>query len=210
MTKPTLAFRAKLLIYHPPWRHLAKEALAFLGAAWLLLVFGTWAFPKAFEESSRPLIFTVAVVTALIWGVLRSLPPVRFVKRFPSKSVEVELTVGNILDPVASHHIAVLSSDYFDSCVDTAISARSLTGQLIATFFAGVKSRFDAEIDYSLKAQSIAGNHNPTKRRGTNRLYQYAIGTTAAVPLGTRRALVVVGATLDDVSSRTTTSTTTR
>lgn len=177
-----------------------------LGVAWLGLELVTWGFPRAVPESSRPLILVSASVVALVWGAICSIPPIRFVKRFPARSLEIELTVGNILDSTATHHVAVLSSDYFDSCVETAISLRSLMGQLIATFFSGVKAKFDAEVDSSLRSQGIAGTHNPSKKRGTNRLYQYPAGTVAAVSLGARKAIVVVGATFDDVSSKTTTS----
>jgi hypothetical protein len=205
-TRIAFPFRVNEWFRHPPWTEMIREILAFFGFVWLVLELATWVAPSVVKESNRPIILVIAFVIAFILGVLRTLPPTQSVKRFPSKSVEVELVVGNILEPSSDHNIAVLSSDYFDSCVNTAISVSSLKGKLIATFFAGVNSVFDTAVDNSLRSQGIAGLHNATKNRGKNRLQQYPIGTVAVVPVGIRRVLVVVASTFDDISSKTTTT----
>jgi hypothetical protein len=152
------------------------------------------------------LMLLIAAAFAVILGIYRAIPPVKFSKYFPNRGLEIELVVGDILDPKATHHIAVLSSDYFDSCVETAISKRSLKGQLIANYFDDVKSRFDSQIDLSLNSQLVSGVLNTSKKRGVNRTMQFPIGTTAEVSIGVRKAIVTVGANFDDSTSKTSTS----
>ena len=171
-----------------------------------MLEVATFAWPEIVPGTKRPAVVLAAVAISLAWGALRSLPPVHSVKKFPSKSVQIELTVDDILDPKSNQHIAVLSSDYFDTCVNTAISARSLMGKIVTSFFGGVISTLDALVDQSLQKQGITGTENPIKKHGTNRPNQFRIGTFASDPLGARKALIVVASNFDDATTKTTTT----
>lgn len=176
--------------------------LGIFGAIWLLIEFSTWAFPDL--ALHRRGLFLAANSISFITAALLSFPRLTYSKYFPSKSITVELIVGDILDPASPSHIAVLSSDYFDSCTKTAISPHSVKAKLIASYFAGKNDDFDARVDDSLKAQGVKGTDNPAKVNGRNRTTQYPIGTMAAVNIGTKKALIVVGTHFDDTSTKTT------
>lgn len=176
--------------------------LGIFGAIWLLIEFSTWAFPDLAVH--RRGLFLAASGVSFVTAALSSFPRLTYSKYFPSKSVTVELIVGDILDPASPSHVAVLSSDYFDSCTKTAISPYSVKAKLIASYFAGKNDDFDARVDESLNAQGITGKDNPAKVNGRNRTMQYPVGTTAAVNVGTKKALLVVGTHFDDTSTKTT------
>jgi len=195
----------------PRLRHLVRSDfvkklgpifLGVLGAIWLLIEFTTWAFPEAAVHNR--VLFLLACGLSLVAAMLFSFPRLTYAKYFPSKSVTIELVVGDILDPASPSNIAVLSSDYFDSCAKTAISPHSVVAKLIASYFSGKNEEFDSRVDESLLAQGITGQENPEKVNGRNRTKQYPIGTTAAVSTGIKKAFIVVGTHFDDRSTKTT------
>jgi Domain of unknown function (DUF6430) len=206
MNNINLLLRVRSICKYSFYRDVAISSLAVLGVAWLALESVSWAFPVWISESSRPMFLLGALVFAVFWGVCSSLPVVRFTRTIPGRSLALELTVGDILDPKATDNIAILSSDYFDSCCDTAISTKSLKGQLIRIFFDGSKATFDAAIDASLRKQNILGIHNSMKQLGKNRTMKYPVGTAASVSIGTRKAILTVGANFNDSNSKTTTT----
>lgn len=181
-------------------------ALAILGASWLLVELLFWGFPHLIEQSARGPLIVAVLVIALLCALAVAIPPVRFVKSFKSRSIRIELGIGDLLDPKHSDNLAILSGEYFDSCFKTAIAPGSIKGQLINSYFGQDSAEFDRAVDASLTAQGITGTENPSKKRGTMRMTQYPIGTTASVSLGNRRAFIVAGAHFDDATSRTTTS----
>lgn len=189
----------------PPWEAMITRFLAALGGAWLILETLSWAYPSLFSASDRPIILGCAALVGVSIALAKALPPVKCMKAFPGKGAKIELVVGDILCPNETCNIGILSSDYFDSCVSTAISIRSVKGQFVQRFFQGNVGPFDAAVDASLDAQGIVGAHNPEKKRGANRTQRYPIGTAATVPLSGRNAFLIVGPTIDVETTKTTT-----
>ncbi|WP_339732384.1 macro domain-containing protein [uncultured Pseudomonas sp.] len=173
---------------------------------WLLLELTSWAYPDLISESKRPLILAFAILAGIISSITKSIPPTHFKKTYTSKNTTIELLVGDILAPQETFNIGVLSSNYFDSCISTAISARSLKGQLIQNFFHGSFIQFDAAVDSSLRQQGVSGNVDNQKTRGANRTIYYPIGTVASIPISQRTALLVVASTFDINTTKTTTN----
>lgn len=171
----------------------ALAFLGFLGAVWLLLELGSFFFPDTVKPTDR--LFLLAIIGASLWSLFRGLPPVKYVKRSRVTHVQVELRVGRILNYPAD--IAVLSSDCFDTAYPQVIGARSLKAKLIDKWYQGDHKLFDAMIERSLKEQGIAPvTQDPAKKAG--KTCRFALGTTAVVPVGDRKAYIVVGSNIDN------------
>lgn len=195
--------RLKTLNSNPPWLIIVTRFLAALGVAWLLLEIISWAFPQLIDENIRPEAIGVASMLGFCFALIKAIPPTQFSKAFVGKSTKIELLVGDILNPTNNFNLGVLSSNYFDSCISTAISAKSLKGQLIKRFFQGNVGPFDAAVDASLIVQELTGTYNPNKKRGSNRTHYYPIGSVATVSLSQRTAFLVVASTIDINTTKT-------
>jgi hypothetical protein len=173
----------------------AGHVLTGLGTGWLFIEFTAWVLPSL--EIDRAATFLLVLTASALWATHQLLPPVSFRRVFKGKNLSINVEVGDLLDPSRNQHIAILSSEYFDSCTETAIAAQSVKGQLISRYFQH-KSEFDERVDSSLRTTASVGTHNPDKTKvGPNRTVRYPIGTTAAVSIGQRLALLVVAATMD-------------
>ncbi len=201
-----LSIRLKSLVQNPPWKAWGREALVSLGTLWLVLELSSWALPNIYDDILKIYALTGASIISFIWATYRSIPPVQYKKRFKSRSTTIELRVDDLIENAKSRHIGILSSNYFDSCTNTAISAHSLKGKLITSYYSGLMASFDSAVDQSLNKNGIVGVENPGKQRGVNRLRRYEIGTVAAVPVGSFKAILVVGAEFEDSSSFTSTN----
>ncbi|MBP8805561.1 MAG: hypothetical protein KBG48_12400 [Kofleriaceae bacterium] len=97
-------------------------------------------------------------------------------------------------------NIAILSSDYFDTDVLTAISPSSLIALLAKEWFAGDRALLDEAIAASLRVRGIVGDENGGSDK-PGKSTRYRVGTVAVVrhpAESARRAFLGVGATMRD------------
>lgn len=207
MKKTSKLRRFWYVISNETWS-LAVSAFTLAGFVWGASELLAWVL-HSFEvtqtnlmvESTRVGSFAVALLLGFFTSTWRKFPRLEYQKKFGESGFTIRLEVGNILECSPGNDIAILSSDFFDTCVDTAIAKHSIKGQLIQTYFDGSSSKLDAALDHALSSSGATGELVEDKGFGSNRPYRYPIGTVARVSIGDRFVYLVVGATIQDTAT---------
>lgn len=165
---------------------IGSHFLIALGASWLLIECPSHLYTPFdnFVKQHQNLIFTLVLIIALLYGVIKSIPTVEIEKNFKSSNTRISIKVGNLLQEKCN--IVCTTSNYFD----TSASTMAIKNQILKIYFDSNKDSFDNQILESLQKQKITGIFDDEKKEGKN--LRYEIGTTAIVEKADKKIFIVV------------------
>ncbi|MEW2084189.1 macro domain-containing protein [Streptomyces sp. NPDC005283] len=142
----------------------------------------TLAVFPSFEALSAPMLVAL-LLTSLLYGVAKSLPPVRVNREFENPHFSVAVRIGDVFSEPES--IVIGFTDVFDTSTDfgEVISPRSVQGQFLEICYQGDVARLDSELDAALDATHSTGVEGIGAKPKGKRV-RYPIGTVAALRQG--------------------------
>lgn len=196
-----MTLREKIMhVFEQPKIELFESFLAALGIIWLLVEMPS--FFLEYKPGNWGVAYLVGVVVAgLVYVPIAHWPRTVYERRFARTGARIRVEVGDLLSNDRPGAIAVLSSDYLDTDVRTALNPSCLKAQLVRRCFHDMPSNLDKEIDEYLSQNQVMGQPNADKKKGKS--VQYPIGTIARVNTGGRNTYIVVGAKMDPATTGT-------
>jgi hypothetical protein len=180
-------------------KHLSIHLLQILGVLWLFVEVASYFFTQMSEKKQQ--IFFGFVSLAVVWTLLRALPPVMHSKKSRSSDIEIEIKVGNLLEEPSN--IAFGCSDCFDTEPEVVVGPNSLIAQLVRRFYKGDHQALDSHIFQYLNSNNISGKDDSTKLFGKKT--RFDLGTVAIVPVQDYKAFLLVFSVTNDDKTTTTT-----
>lgn len=176
-------------------------ALSSVGTIWLLTEIGTSAFSgiEAFFDAHHLgyLVATGLIAVATLLSYVYEPAYVSF--KVPTTSTRVTIRFGDLFS--GSDDLLIGVNEFFDHSLGHIVSPNSVHGQLITAAFHSDEMAFRQAVDAALaqvEGDATARTIQPSQR--------YPMGTTAVVPIGPRRAFLVVMAETDVATAKASTS----
>jgi len=170
-------------------KQIGKFFLIAFGTIWLLIEFPSSVNSdlEIYVESLGNYVLVFSIILSLIYGVIRVFPKMSVKKEFKASNTSIEIKVSDIFNEKT--HIAIGSSDYFDTNYDIN-SNLSLKSQVINKCFNSDVKYVDELIQISLTKQNLTGIEDENRIEGKK--VKYPPGTTVILPHDSRKIFVVI------------------